>query len=199
MGLQISYNAVNNDLFSRRDEPGVRDEIVMSNLKLVQKIVNTFEFNSEDLFSEGVIGLIKAVDKFDPEKGYKFSTYAYHYIRGQILEYYNRIDYRPFPTSSLDDEIHEESGEPYLNSLVSDHDLLEEIIEEDTHKFRRKFVDNVLTTRCKERDKIIFQMHLEGKSYAEITEVYKISREGIRLIIAKTEDTIQTAIRRMML
>ena len=64
-----------------------RDELVLSNLRLVvsiaQKFVNSgIEF--EDLFQEGNIGLIKAVEKFDYRKGFRFSTYATWWIRQRV-------------------------------------------------------------------------------------------------------------------
>ena len=65
----------------------VRDEIIMGNLKLVLSIVNQFSKrvdNLDDLFQIGVVGLMKAVEKFDVSKGYKFSTYATWWIRQAI-------------------------------------------------------------------------------------------------------------------
>lgn len=49
----------------------------------------------EDLISEGTLGLIKAVDRFDPSRNLKVKTYAEHCIRGALLDYLRRID--PLP------------------------------------------------------------------------------------------------------
>jgi len=64
-------------------------KFMQANLKLVVTvakkyvtIAKTMEF--ADLISEGNIGLARAVEKFDPERGYKFSTYAYWWIRQSI-------------------------------------------------------------------------------------------------------------------
>jgi len=65
--------------------------LIQNNLKLVRKIAskyrnylgNTHTF--EDLVSEGVLGLIKAIDKFNPALGYEFSTYATYWIRVVIV------------------------------------------------------------------------------------------------------------------
>ena len=44
----------------------------------------------QDIIQEGMLALINAVDKFEPEREYKFSTYAYHKIHGQIINMLER-------------------------------------------------------------------------------------------------------------
>ncbi len=62
----------------------LRNEFVERNLRLVVSIAKRYRINGlsiKDLVQEGNIGLMKAVDKFDYKKGYKFSTYATWWIR----------------------------------------------------------------------------------------------------------------------
>ncbi|MFP4416468.1 MAG: FliA/WhiG family RNA polymerase sigma factor [Fibrobacterota bacterium] len=49
----------------------------------------------DDLMSSGVLGLIKAVETFDPQRGFKFETYAGHKIRGAILDELRSLDWVP--------------------------------------------------------------------------------------------------------
>lgn len=49
----------------------------------------------EDLLSQAVVGLIDAVDKFDPKRGVKFETYAYHRIRGAVVDMLRELDWLP--------------------------------------------------------------------------------------------------------
>lgn len=56
-----------------------REELISGNLKLVLSILKKFsqvKENKDDLFQIGCVGLIKAIDNFDPEYGVKFSTYC---------------------------------------------------------------------------------------------------------------------------
>jgi RNA polymerase primary sigma factor len=65
----------------------VREEIVRCNLRFVVKIANQFSGQGmplSDLIQEGNIGLLDVIDKFEHEKGYRFSTYAAFWIRQAI-------------------------------------------------------------------------------------------------------------------
>jgi len=64
-----------------------RDEMILANLRLVTHIAKKYVNQGMafiDLVQEGNIGLMKAVEKFDYKKGYKFSTYAYWWIKQSI-------------------------------------------------------------------------------------------------------------------
>jgi RNA polymerase primary sigma factor len=65
-----------------------REKIINCNLRLVisiAKIYYSYGFSFQDLIQEGNLGLLKAVERFDYRKGYKFSTYATWWIRQFIL------------------------------------------------------------------------------------------------------------------
>ena len=75
-----SYNRI-----KRRGERAMQ-RMHTANLRLVVVVAKKFARISEsleidDLINEGAIGLMRAVERFDPERGYKFSTYAYWWIR----------------------------------------------------------------------------------------------------------------------
>ena len=75
---------------SQAGESSAREVLIENNLGLVRHIVKRFAgrgYDLEDLFQIGVIGLMKAIDKFDLSLGLKFSTYAVPMITGEIKRF----------------------------------------------------------------------------------------------------------------
>jgi len=79
----------------------LKDEIILAHTPLIRYIVNRIavrlpsHIDLDDLHSTGVIGLIDAIDKYDPGKNCKFKTYAEFRIKGAILDQLRSLDWVP--------------------------------------------------------------------------------------------------------
>ena len=72
---------------ARQGDAGARKRLIESNMRLVINIAkgyNCRQIPLEDLIQEGAIGLMQATERFDPDRGFRFSTYATHWIRQAI-------------------------------------------------------------------------------------------------------------------
>lgn len=82
------------ELFRRYKEQGdqdAREQLVMSHLNLVRFLANKFKNRGEpldDLIQVGYLGLLKAIDRFDPSRGLEFTTYATPTILGEIKRHF---------------------------------------------------------------------------------------------------------------
>lgn len=74
-------------------EDGMRakNQLVASNLRMVQRVVNLYirnglgsEYNAGDLMQDGTMALIRAAEKYEPDRGFRFSTYAMYWIRSAV-------------------------------------------------------------------------------------------------------------------
>ena len=79
-----------------------REELIVSYRPLVFWIAGRIHITDtelkQDIIQEGMLALIHAVDKFEPEREFKFSTYAYHKIHGQIINMLERSENKaPMP------------------------------------------------------------------------------------------------------
>ena len=92
--------------YKKTEDPYLKEELVLHYqglvYKLAHKIVRKLRQGTEveDLISDGMLGLVKAIDAFEPERGFKFSTYATPVVRGSILNGLRRLEWVPERTKT---------------------------------------------------------------------------------------------------
>lgn len=72
---------------AKNGDPAAKEKLINHNLRLVIAIAKKYMgrgLSLLDLIQEGNIGLIKAIDKYDPHRGFKFSTYAHYWIKQAV-------------------------------------------------------------------------------------------------------------------
>jgi len=121
-GRKVRQHRQGIDTYKQLSDTGSRDEMVKKHLKLVSYIANRLAIglpdwvDNRDLISAGVIGLIDAVNNFDPGKNIKFETYAKTRIKGAIIDELRSLDWIPRSTRSKSREI-ERSIEGLVKTL----------------------------------------------------------------------------------
>lgn len=100
------------------------EKMVKHNMRLVYKLANKMiaPVPFEELVQDGVIGLIKSLRKFDPEKGFRISTYATNYIRWEMIR---SVEKQPH----MGEEVEYEDGRNCYDEETPDYDA-QEILEE---------------------------------------------------------------------
>ena len=87
--------------YKHRGRRGVRDQLILHYSPLVKYVAGRVavglpqNVEQADLVSYGIFGLIDAIDKFEPDRGFKFETYAIPRIKGAILDELRSIDWVP--------------------------------------------------------------------------------------------------------
>ena len=87
--------------FTAERDPAIREQLVLQYAPLVKYVAGRLAImlprvmDSDDVLSSGVLGLIEAIDRFDPTTGVKFETYAISRIRGAILDELRSLDWIP--------------------------------------------------------------------------------------------------------
>lgn len=168
-----------------KGDKAARSLLIERNLRLVVYIARKFEntgINIEDLISIGTIGLIKAVNTFNPEKKIKLATYASRCIENEILMYLRRNNKRRSEVS-FDEPLNVDwDGNELLLSdvLGTDDDIITRRIEERVDK---KLLKKALTT-LNDREKQIMELRFgiaggKEKTQKDVADMLGISQSYI--------------------
>ncbi len=119
----------------RDGNPEARDGLILHYAPVVKFVAGRLRgglpatVESQDLMSYGTIGLIDAIDKFDPERGLRFEAYAVTRIRGAIIDELRRLDWVPRSVRARAREIQEAlaTAEHRLGRSVSEAELASEL------------------------------------------------------------------------
>lgn len=169
----------------RDDDGTVRSILIERNLRLVVFIARKFENTGialEDLISIGTIGLIKAVNTFDPDKKIKLATYASRCIENEVLMFLRRNS-RTRLEVSLDEPLKTDwDGNELLLSdvLGTEGDMVYKCIEESVEKQLLSLALNHLSPR--EQRIMQLRFGLSGgreKTQKEVADILGISQSYI--------------------
>jgi RNA polymerase sporulation-specific sigma factor len=169
-----------------------RDTLIERNLRLVAHIVkkyNTTDKEIDDLISIGTIGLIKAIDTFDADKGIRLATYASRCIDNELLMML-RSGKRQAKEVYLYEPIGSDKEGHEINLLdiieSSDTDIVDELELQGNIKKLYELVDKVLTKREKQIIEMRYGLNLRDEiTQREIANKIGISRSYVSRIEKK--------------
>lgn len=158
-----------------------RDILVVHNLRLLAHIVKKYYTSNkdiDDMISIGTIGLIKAIDTFDPDKGIRLATYASRCIDNELLMMFrsgkkqSKETFLYEPIGS-DKEGHDISLLDILES--TDIDIVDKLELKSNIKHLYKYMDEVLT----DREKLIIVMRYGLDNREPVTQKKIAKKIGI--------------------
>ena len=185
----------------RRGDITVKPTLIERNLRLVVYVAKRFENTGvglEDLISIGTIGLIKAVDSFDPDKKIKLATYASRCIENEILMFLRKLTNQKSEIS-LDEPINTDydGNELLLGEVLgTEADSVMQPLEEETDRaILRRAVEKL---PGRERKIVKLRFGLEGgreQTQKEVADLLGISQS----YISRLEKRIIARLRREIL
>ncbi|GAB6088347.1 RNA polymerase sporulation sigma factor SigE [Alkaliphilus crotonatoxidans] len=188
----------------REDESTVRTILIERNLRLVVYIARKFENTGvgvEDLISIGTIGLIKAVNTFNPDKNIKLATYASRCIENEILMYLRRNN-KVRMEVSFDEplNIDWDGNELLLSDILgTENDIIYRFLEEEVDRELLKIALNKLSKREKKIMELRFGLYSgQEKTQKEVADILGISQSYISRLEKRIIIRLKKEINRMV-
>lgn len=156
----------------------VRDQIIQANMRLVISIVKKFvtpKHSFDDLLSDGIISLMQAVDKFDYDKGFRFSTYAYRAIARNA---YRSITERQKEEARFDAAVGDDLGS------VPDQDRTSSLDEKEWMTMRSAMLE--MMDHLDRRERFILRgrfalgAHRKVRTFQCLADKLGVSKERVR-------------------
>lgn len=193
--------------YKQNPSTDLKKQIVLTYLNLVHYVIHKTNLNQNgildrrDFFQFGIEGLSEAIDRFDPDYGTKFETYAIQRIRGKIYDELRKY------TDKHEYTVEGESSTSYsfssisLNQTISDDDgmQLQEVIPSSAEKpdailekkdLKQKLVD--LMKELGERERTILSLYYyEELNYKEISQILNVTVSRVSQIHSKIINSLK--------
>lgn len=182
--------------YKKNNDIAARDKIVNSNLKFVASVAKGFQgmgLSYADLIAEGNYGLMKAMDRFDYEKGYKTISYSVWWIRQSILEALkerNSIKSDDLP-QDFEKPIDSDDENPYISSEeINTEKFIDEPSTEASENNEIHKILSLLLPCLSEKEQIVIKNYFgcDGAKELTLEEIGKgmgLTKERVRQIKEK--------------
>jgi RNA polymerase sigma factor (sigma-70 family) len=192
--------------YRKSGDVALRNGLVLRNMGLVYRIAGRYaplaQDAVDDMVQEGCLGLIRAVERFQPDYGVQFSTYAYHVISGSIKNYLRArrrlLAYSSASREQPDEELSTSVERPIGRgeTLVSPESL-DAVPEALVQDFSDAVVDRVVTTDLLDRlppleRRIVHHLFYEDLTQREIATAVARSTSRVSRLMRSALDRVRT-------
>lgn len=164
----------------------MKEELILDNVGLVYHVLQKMNlYDQRDYYySAGIIGLIKAANAFDPEKGIKFATYASRCIQNEILMECRRLNAvrRQNNTVSLYEPVSNDTeGLLVMDFISSDFDIEEDYI----NKEQKKALNKAISMLNDDEKELINCYYYKNMNQCELAKKFGITQCSISRNLTK--------------
>ncbi|MEG8945580.1 sigma-70 family RNA polymerase sigma factor [Rosettibacter firmus] len=191
--------------FKAKPTPELKKQIILNYINLVHYVIHKTNFNQNEIFDRrdffqfGIEGLSEAIDRFDPDYGTKFETYAIQRIRGKIYDEIRKYTHRYEmacedgnssigTTISLNNTFIEEEGMQMYEMISDESANPNEILE--NNEIKEKLIQ--LIKELNDRDRTLLSLYYyEELNYQEIAKVLNITVSRVSQLHSKIIKTLK--------
>jgi len=194
--------------FKLSPTPALKKEIILRYMNLVHYVIRKSHLSKNnviderDFFQFGIEGLSEAIDRFDPDYGTKFETYAIQRIKGKIIDELRKIQSKlkvrdeeksstSYPQNlSMNNQIEDEDGGYQLSEVIANEQVTQ--LDEVEDKEMKDLLVKALK-QLNERDRLIISLYYyENLNYQEIAELMKITVSRVSQIHTKIINNLKS-------
>lgn len=181
--------------YKKNPKEELKKKIILQYSNLVHYVIHNSKLNvfndlidERDYFQFGIEGLSEAIDRFDPEFGTKFETYAIQRIRGKIIDELRKIKIKSkvsdiqLKTVFLDESLNSDDNSTYHEVIPSNAENPEEVY---AHSETKEMILEALN-KLNERERLVIILYYyEDLNYKEIAKLLHITVSRVSQIHSK--------------